>query len=131
MYMAEFVLKGMSFPFRISVKGGVTESIADSSTVTKYVESMQQIVSTKQGERFMNFDIYSEVDKLVYNVNDSTIRKSCEYLVKECLNKLETRVTVNDVTIVTEDSTVLAMVNFTVNSTNQKYLAPLEVGALS
>lgn len=122
--------RGISFPFRISVKGGATMSVANSNSVEKIVESMQQIVMTREGERCMEFQVFSLIDNLIYNIlEDETLLQVCKFMVKDAINRLEKRVTVNDVEIVQDEKTnsLYALVNFTVISTGNTYNTTLGV----
>ena len=121
--------KGISFPFRVSVRGGATMSVANTNSVDKIVESMQQIVLTREGERCMEYDVYSQIDKLIFNIEDDTLRQVCEYMLRDAINRLETRVTVNEVRLARDENTgiIYALVNFTVNKTNNNYNTTLGV----
>lgn len=121
--------KGISFPFRVSVRGGATMSVANTNSVDKIVESMQQIVLTREGERCMEYDVYSQIDKLIFNIEDDTLRQVCEYMLRDAINRLETRVTVNEVRLARDEKTgiIYALVNFTVNKTNNNYNTTLGV----
>ena len=121
--------KGISFPFRVSARGGATMSVANTNSVDKIVESMQQIVLTREGERCMEYDVYSQIDKLIFNIEDDTLRQVCEYMLKDAINRLETRVTVNEVRLARDEKTgiIYALVNFTVNKTNNNYNTTLGV----
>ena len=127
--------RGISFPFRISSKGGAAMSVANSNSVEKLVESMQQIVGISEGERCMEFNVYSEVRSLLFSSvdTDDTILSVCEYMVKDSINRLEPRVTVNDVVIkFDEDSnSIIAVVNFTVNNTGNTYNTSLGLGDIN
>lgn len=122
--------KGISFPFRVSIQGGATMSVANANSVDKLVESMQQILLTREGERCMEFQVFSQIDNLIYDVlEDPTLLQVCEYMVKDAINRLESRVTVNDVAIVKDEETnsLFALVNFTVNSTGEIWNTTLGV----
>ena len=121
--------KGISFPFRVSVRGGATMSVANTNSVDKIVESMQQIVLTREGERCMEYDVYSQIDKLIFNIEDDTLRQVCEYMLRDAINRLETRVKVNEVRLARDENTgiIYALVNFTVNKTNNNYNTTLGV----
>ena len=121
--------KGIFFPFRVSVRGGATMSVANTNSVDKIVESMQQIVLTREGERCMEYDVYSQIDKLIFNIEDDTLRQVCEYMLGDAINRLETRVTVNEVRLARDEKTgiIYALVNFTVNKTNNNYNTTLGV----
>ena len=124
--------RGISFPFRISSKGGAAISVANSNSVGKLVESMQQIVGISEGERCMEFDVYSEVRSLLFSSvdTDDTILSVCEDMVKDAINRLEPRVSVNDVVIKVDELTnsIIAVVNFTVNNTKDTYNTSLGLG---
>ena len=104
-------------------------SVANTNSVDKIVESMQQIVLTREGERCMEYDVYSQIDKLIFNIEDDTLRQVCEYMLKDAINRLETRVTVNEVRLARDENTgiIYALVNFTVNKTNNNYNTTLGV----
>ena len=93
---------------------------------------MQQIVGTSDGERCMEFNVYSEVRSLLFSSvdTDDTILSVCEYMVKDAINRLEPRVSVNDVVIKVDELTnsIIAVVNFTVNSTKDTYITSLGLG---
>ena len=101
-------------------------SIADSTTPQKIVESFQQIICTNKFERSMEFQIYSQVENFVFHANDDTLVSVLEYMVKDALNSLEKRASVNDVVTTRVDlpdgsSMVAFAVNFTVLATNKTY----------
>ena len=127
--------KGISFPFRISASGGAAMSVANSNSVERLVESMQQIVGTSEGERCMEFQVYSEIRELLFNNtdNDDTLLSVCEYMVKDAINRLEPRVTVNDVVIRFDESnnSIIAVVNFTANVTGNTYNTTLGLGDMN
>lgn len=128
-----YVSKGISFPFRVSVKGGATMSSVDINSPQKIVESYQQILMTHEGERCMEFQQYSHIDKLVFSLmgtRDSSLTELCEALVMDALNTLEKRATVNDVVLteLEDTNTLVAIVNFTVKMTEETYNTTLKVG---
>lgn len=105
-------------------------SVANANSVDRLVESMQQILLTREGERCMEFQVFSQIDNLIYDVlEDPTLLQVCEYMVKDAINRLENRVTVNDVSIVRDEGTnsLFALVNFTVNSTGEIWNTTLGV----
>lgn len=120
--MAEsYELKGIAFPFHIGVRGGVAMSKANYSTPQKIVESYQQILGTGKYERSMEYQVFSQIDALVFDAADETLTSVLEYMVKDALNSLEKRATVNDVIVGTVESYVVAVINFTVLNTGKTY----------
>ena len=134
--MAEqYQLKGISFPFRIGVRGGVEMSVADSTSPQKIVEHYEQILGTAQYERSMEYEVYSQVQDLVFElVEDETLRSVLEYMIKDALNRLEPDAVVNDILIGTVDSegnaqknVVVAVINFTIRFTGLTYNTTLSL----
>ena len=120
--------KGISFPFRVGVKGGTAMRVANSTTPQKIVESYIQILGTNQYERSMEFELFTQIEDFVFHVDNETLRSVAEYLVMEALNRFEPRATCNDVLLTGQDFSdgshgVICMVNFTVNKTGKTYNA--------
>ena len=126
--MAEsYQLKGISFPFHIGVRGGVSTSVANYNTPQKIVESYQQILGTNQYERSMEYEVFSQIDALVFESADETLMKVLEYMVKDALNSLEKRAKVNDVVVGVVENYVVAVLNFTVINTGKTYNTVLDL----
>lgn len=126
--MAEnYQLKGISFPFHIGVRGGISTSVANYNTPQKIVESYQQILGTGQYERSMEYQIFSQIDTLIFESADETLIKVLEYMVKDALNSLEKRAKVNDVVVGVVENYVIAVLNFTVINTGQTYNTVLDL----
>lgn len=127
--MAEqFQEKGISFPFRIGVKGGTTMSVADSTTPQKIVESYMQIIGTNQYERSMEFDIFTQIEDFVFHADNETLRLVAEYMIMDALNRFEPRARVNDVLVTGQDNSdgshaIVCVINFTVRNTGKTYNA--------
>lgn len=119
---------GISFPFRIGVKGGVVLSTSNSNEVTHIVESMQQILRTFKYERTMETHLYSELDTSIFEPNNVSTHTLLKYQIKDALGRLEPRVEVLSVDIIYEHSTIFAMVNFKVTSYDGEYTSKLKVG---
>ena len=124
--MAEqYQLKGIAFPFKVGVKGGAEMSVANSQTPQKIIEHYEQILGTNPNERSMEYDIYSQIEDLIFETDDETLRTVVQYLVREALNRLEPNATVNDVVVGTiganKNAVVAAVINFTVNFTGNTY----------
>lgn len=126
--MAEsYQLKGISFPFHIGVRGGVSTSVANYNTPQKIVESYQQILGTNQYERSMEYEVFSQIDALIFESADETLMKVLEYMVKDALNSLEKRAKVNDVVVGVVENYVVAVLNFTVINTGKTYNTVLDL----
>lgn len=129
--MAERGFTGISFPFRIGVKGGVVMSTTDVMDVQHIIEAMTQILLTRPMERCMEYHFKSEIDSSIFEPNNVSIRTLLSYQIMEALRELEDRITVNAVDIESEDSTVIAVIRFTVLAYNKSYTTNIKVGDLS
>lgn len=129
--MSEKGFTGISFPFRIGVKGGVVTSTTSVSNAQHIVESMKQILGTRPMERCMEYHFMSDIDSDIFEPNDASCRTLIAYQVEEALRELEDRVKVDSVDIVSEDSTVNAVIHFTILAYNTAHVANIKVGDLS
>lgn len=119
---------GISFPFRIGVKGGIVISSTNEREVPHIIESMKQILGTFKYERTMEHHIYSEIDSEVFEPNDLSTHTLLQYQIKDALKRLEPRVEVLGVTITSEDNTVFATIRFKANPYDKEYTSKLKVG---
>lgn len=129
--MSENGFTGISFPFRIGVRGGVVTSSTSVSNAQHIIEAMKQILGTRPMERGMEFHFKSDIDSDIFEPNDASCRTLMAYQVKESLRELEDRISVNSVDIVSEGSIVNAVIRFTILSYNTTHVANVKVGDLS
>lgn len=122
---------GISFPFRVGVKGGIVLSTADDKTITHLVESMQQILLTRPLERSMEFEVHSDIDSDIFSPNDVSSHTLIAHQVRKALTELEPRIQVNSVDVVEgeQENAVIVKVYFSVNSFDgEVYSAYMKVG---
>lgn len=118
---------GISFPFRLSSKGGVTTSTADINAVPHIIESIKQILGTHRLERCMEYHIYSDLDTFVFSPNDTSSKTLLQYEIESAL-KLETRIEVQQVDVTNDDNKLIAHLIFTVPEfDNKSYYVDVEV----
>ena len=122
---------GISFPFRIGVKGGVVTSTTSVNNVQHIIEAMEQILMTKPRERCMEYHFKSDIDYDIFEPNDASCRTLIAYQVEEALRELEDRIEVLSVDVESKDSTILAIINFKVLKYNTVHVANIKVGDLS
>jgi phage baseplate assembly protein W len=120
--------KGISFPFRIGVKGGVVMTTTSRDNISHIKESMQQIILTRQNERCMEQQIYSSVDTHIFDPNDVSTRSLIAFEVEEAIKKNEPRVEVLSVSTYEEDNIIWATVTFKVLSYDVVQEVDLKVG---
>ena len=129
--MAETGFTGISFPFRIGVKGGVVTSTTSIMDVQHIIEAMEQILMTRPMERCMEYHFKSEIDYDIFEPNDASCRTLIAYQVEEALRELEDRIEVISVDVESRDSTIIAIINFKVLKYNTVHVAKVKVGDLS
>jgi phage baseplate assembly protein W len=113
-------LKGISFPFRIGVKGGVVTTKADLTQATHLAESIQQICLTQVGERVME-NLGSQISAQIFDLNEESTYTLIKYEIKDAINNFEPRVEVNmddiEVYASSSDNEIRVTVNFKVIET--------------
>ena len=129
--MAETGFTGISFPFRIGVKGGVVTSSTRVVNIQHILEAMEQIIRTRPMERCMEYHFKSDIDYDIFEPNDASCRTLIAYQVEEALRELEDRIEVNSVNVQSKDETIVAVINFTVLKYNTVHVANIKVGDLS
>lgn len=129
--MAERGFTGISFPFRIGVKGGVVTSTTSVMDVQHIIEAMEQILLTRPMERCMEYHFKSDIDYDIFEPNDASCRTLIAYQVEEALRELEDRIEVNSVDVESNGEVIIAVINFTVLKYNTVHVANVKVGDLS
>jgi phage baseplate assembly protein W len=124
--------RGISFPFRIGVKGGVVMSSTSQRDPTHIIEGMKQLLLTRHLERVMESHVYSNIDATIFEPNDISLRTLLAHEVVEAL-KLDKRieVTEGDVVVTSADNRVYAEIKFKVRSYNTYYSTSIEVGEIN
>lgn len=88
--------KGISFPFRISSQGGVVMTTTDYNNPTHIEESIKQILGTNYLERVMQPEVYSSVSSALFEPNDSSLLNLLKTRIVEDLERLDSRITIDD-----------------------------------
>lgn len=129
--MSQRGFTGISFPFRIGVKGGVVTSTTNIREVPHIIEAMTQILRTRPMERCMEYHFKSEIDSSLFEPNDDSVKTLIVYQIKEALRELEDRISVDSIDITSEGSSVIAEIKFTVLAYNSSHTTNIKVGDLS
>ena len=123
---------GISFPFRIGVKGGVVMSSTSPTDVTHIIESMQQILGTRPMERSMEYHIKSGLVSDIFMISgDDSAKSLVDYQIREALRTLEDRIDVKSIDIVFKDEYVIATIYFEVLAYNTVYNYDFKVGEMN
>lgn len=85
---------GLSFPFRVGVKGGLAMSNTTAFSPTHIEESIVQILNTSFDERIMEANFGSQLSTFIFEPNDDSAKNLIKYEICEALKKQESRITV-------------------------------------
>lgn len=111
---------GISFPFRLGVKGGVVMSGTSALDSPHIEESIMQILNTTMGERVMEFNVGTNISMGLFEPNDESVNTLIKYEIVKALETYEPRieVTQDDITLENVDdghkSYVLVGINYRV-----------------
>lgn len=119
---------GLSFPFRVSGTGGIEMSTTSVSDISHITEAIEQILLTRPRERKMEYHFKSDLDTLIFEPNDESLKSLMVYHVEEALKELEDRIDVLDVDIISEDNTIYVIVTFRVLVYDTVYTKKIKVG---
>ena len=114
---------GISYPFRLSIRGGAQTSETQPYDMTHINEEIEQALRTEPFERFMEYKLGSQLSEALFeNIDASTIGLIKLY-VKDTLNKdSRLRVSLNDVKVdIVEGSTIILHINYYFKEYNAKF----------
>ena len=128
---------GISYPFRISNRGGCVMSTTSRNDPTHIAESIQQIFNTNYLERPMEAEIYTTVTALLFEPNDIALQQVLKSRIVNDLERLEDRIECNeddiDFEVEVEDDVEYLYANITYKITkyNTYYTSKIKVGEVS
>lgn len=135
--MPQSGFKGISYPFRISNRGGVVMSTTSKNDPTHIAESIQQIFNTNFLERPMEADIYSNVTSLLFEPNDVALQQVLKSRIVSDLERLEERIECDEDSVEfeveTEDDVeyLYAYITYKIIKYNTYYTSKIKVGEIS
>ncbi len=92
-----FLGKGVSLSFDIDKRGGIKFSSLEESVK----ESIFIILSTKIGERVMNYGFGCKIHDLMFSLNTISTRATIRSYIEEALNRWEKRISIRSIDIET------------------------------
>lgn len=128
---------GISYPFRVSNRGGCVMSTTSATDPTHIAESIQQIFNTSFLERPMEAEIYTSVTSLLFEPNDETLQQVLKSRMVEDIERLEERVECDEdgiefVVEVEDDVEFLyAYITYVITKYNTSYTSKVKVGEVS
>ena len=135
--MPQSGFKGISYPFRISNRGGVVMSTTSKNDPTHIAESIQQIFNTDFLERPMEAEIYSNVTSLLFEPNDVALQQVLKSRIVSDLERLEERIECDEDSVEfeveTEDDVeyLYAYITYKIIKYNTYYTSKIKVGEIS
>ena len=135
--MPQSGFKGISYPFRISNRGGVVMSTTSKNDPTHIAESIQQIFNTNFLERPMEAEIYSSVTSLLFEPNDVVLQQVLKSRIVSDLERLEERIECDEDSVEfeveTEDDVeyLYAYITYKIIKYNTYYTSKIKVGEIS
>jgi phage baseplate assembly protein W len=120
--------RGISFPFRIGVRGGVVMSSASWDSPRHIVESINQILNTFYGERVMEYHINSDLDTGVFSPNDESTHSLLEYQIRKALERLEPRISVESIQIQSEKEKIEVTIYFKTSFQDSVFSTSVNLG---
>ena len=135
--MPQSGFKGISYPFRISNRGGVVMSTTSRTDPTHIAESIQQIFNTNYLERPMEAEVYTTITALLFEPNDIALQQVLKTRIVSDLERLEQRVQCSEDGIefeveVEDDAEYLyANITYKIIKYNTYYTSKIKVGEIS
>ena len=111
--------KSISFPFRISPTGSVeVAKFNDRGDVNLIRQSIIQICLTGIGERVINRNFGSEINALVFDLNDASLASLLRQSMIKALTTYEPRITVQELLVTQEESKVFVGIKYILKGIN-------------
>lgn len=135
--MPQSGFKGISYPFRISNRGGVVMSTTSKNDPTHIAESIQQIFNTNFLERPMEAEIYSNVTSLLFEPNDIALQQVLKSRIVSDLERLEERIECDEdsvefeVEIEDDVEYLYVYITYKIIKYNTYYTSKIKVGEIS
>ena len=128
--------KGISYPFRVTSRGGVAMSTTSASEATHIQESIEQIFKTGFLERPMEGDnVYTSIYPLLFEPNNPALQEVLRSRMVDDLKRLETRIEVGssdiDFEVETDDNGIeilYAMITYKVKIYQTTYTSKIDLG---
>lgn len=124
---------GISYPFRISNRGGCVMSTTSSTDPSHISESIQQILNTSFLERPMQTEVYNTIESLLFEPNDISLQEVLKSRIVDDLMRLESRIVCDENGIefkieVEDDKEVLyAIINYKVIKYNTFFTSKVKI----
>lgn len=127
---------GISYPFRISNRGGVVMTTTGQNDPSHIAESIQQIFNTNFLERPMEADVYTTATALLFEPNDITLQQVLRSRIVDDITRLENRVECaeSDISFEVEEENgsmyLYVVISYKIIKFNTYYTSRVKVGEI-
>lgn len=122
------LIKGISFPFRIGISGGVEMSRVTPQDFSHIDESIKQIIQTHKYERAMLKDFYSEVDTALFEPDNISVQTLISYEIEEALERLEPRVEIVSIDFEEVSEETIVVLTYKIPNYETEHILRMKVG---
>lgn len=128
---------GISYPFRVSSRGGCVMSTTSKNDPTHIAESIQQIFNTNFLERPMEAEVYTTVTSLLFEPNDIALQQVLKSRIVNDLERLEERIECEEdgiefeVEVEDDVEYLYANITYKIIKYNTYYTSKVKVGEVS
>lgn len=136
--MKDIGYKGISYPFRINSKGGVTMSTTSNIDNTHIRESIEQVFKTNFLERPMEGgDIYTSVSMLLFEPNNTALQSVLRARIVDDLTRLDDRIEIQDEGVVFTvresdiSNEVYIQLTYRIKKFNTYYTSEIRIGDIN
>lgn len=136
--MKDIGYRGISYPFRINSKGGVTMSTTSNIDSTHIRESIEQIFKTNFLERPMEGgDIYTLVSMLLFEPNNMSLQSVLRARIVDDLTRLDDRIEIQDEGVVFTvresdiSNEVYIQLTYRIKKFNTYYTSEIRIGDIN
>ena len=123
-------LVGLSFPFQINSKGGLSLVEQSRGDNTIFENKLAVLLNTNKGERTMECDVFANLDVYLFNPNNTSTRTLIEYQIKEAVRKHIPEIELVSCNIQSVGKVVWAVLEYKVRAYETTNTASLKVGVL-
>lgn len=120
----------VEFPYQFDPRGRTADSDQDQSLQNRHIQDLiEQVLFTAPGERVNRPDFGCGLLQLVFAPNSAELATATQFLVQGALqHTLGDLISLNDVNVTADDSTLSIAVQYTVRSTQQQQVAQFNTG---
>ena len=121
------------FPYHFDPRGRTADADQVQSLQNRHIEDLiEQVLFTAPGERVNRPDFGCGLLQLVFSPNSIEVATATQFLVQGALQyTLGDLISLNDVSVTPDDSSLTIIVQYTVRSTQQQQVAQFSTGGQS